>query len=136
MSSAPGLVGYSQDPSGVPGQSEEEAAKEEFESIKPRAEERASDARKNASNNAKDASGAEYGPNQRSEAFKRGEKIGTTFGSENFAGETTTVPELGCRIDSEDNKKADTVGKEAPPTINPSSNEPNPGDYYGSTGGY
>lgn len=82
MSSAPGLVGYSQDPSGTPGQSEEAAAKEEFESIKPRAEERSSDARKNTPKSAKDA---EYGPNQRSEAFKRGEKIGIDIESENSA---------------------------------------------------
>ncbi|KAK6502395.1 hypothetical protein TWF506_002975 [Arthrobotrys conoides] len=138
MSSAPGLVGYSQDPSGTPDQSDEAAAKEEFESIKPRAEERANDARKNASKSVRDASGAEYGPNQRSDAFKRGEKIGVDVGSENSAGGTTAVPEPADRTDSEfeKRKRSEGVGREVPASINPSSKEPNPGDYYGSTGGY
>ncbi|RVD90241.1 uncharacterized protein DFL_001216 [Arthrobotrys flagrans] len=111
MSSAPGLVGYSQDPSGTPGQSEEAAAKEEFESIKPRAEERSSDARKNTPKSAKDA---EYGPNQRSEAFKRGEKIGIDIESENSAEGVTAVPESGYRADSGQSGKPKSVGREVP----------------------
>ncbi|KAF3177415.1 hypothetical protein TWF225_008403 [Orbilia oligospora] len=136
MSSTPGLVGYSQDPSGTPGQSEEAAAREEFESIKPRAEERANDARKNASKSVRNASNAEYGPNQRSDAFKCGEKIGIDVGTENSAGGTTAVPEPADRTDSGKSKRSEKAGREVPASINPHSKEPNPGDYYGSTGGY
>ncbi|KAK6522209.1 hypothetical protein TWF281_002775 [Arthrobotrys megalospora] len=136
MSSAPGLVGYSQDAPGTPGQSEEAAAREELETIMPRAEERASDARKNASKNSDDASAAEYGPNQRSEAFKHGEKVGVDIGRENSAEETKATLESKYHPESEGSKKAHPVGKEVPASINPSSKEPHPGDYYGSTGGY
>ncbi|KAF3923676.1 hypothetical protein ABW20_dc0100388 [Dactylellina cionopaga] len=132
-----GLVGYSQDPPSNPGKSEEAAVTEEFEAIKPRAEERAKDAAKKTS--AHDASNAEYGPNQRSEAWRRGQEASPDVGRENFASQTKTVPESAHHPDytgSEGTPKTHDLGKEVPSSINPSSKEPNPGDYYGSTGGY
>jgi len=76
-----GLIGYSQDPAGYSGKSEDQAAQEEYDSIKPGAEERAADAKRNSD----DVSNAAYGPNQRSEAFRKGQNVTKEVGRENFS---------------------------------------------------
>ncbi|KAF3934421.1 hypothetical protein ABW19_dt0207064 [Dactylella cylindrospora] len=135
MSKEHGLVGYSQEPVGPFGESAEEAAQEEYNAIKPRAEERANDARKPSG----DASNSAYGPNQRSKAFRKGQEVSEHVGRENFAQQAKSVPDSAYRpenISSESSKGTHEYGREVPPSINPSNKEQNPGDYYGSTGGY
>lgn len=67
--------------------SQRDAAKEEFDQAKPREEELSSDAR----NQSNGAESADYGPNRRSEAFKKGEDVAADFGKENYANDEVSA---------------------------------------------